>query len=312
MSATILTRECQSFHDKRVLLLFTIIVRANNQYDQGITDISGISNPYLISGYLVLFGIPDLVFSITFWKVNLFLFSYCTLFALGDFFRHYSSALLSIMSVEKCVALYFPLKTKTLCTVATAKRATVAIAIILAALDSPLFYMYGVMEDELDFYCGYKNLQLYQLIFNKLNPTLYSYAPFCIMGVSNIAIIYILIKAKIQSKHGGTASTNQALNKAALKGTTNLIAVSLTFILLTGPLAIGYAVIKFHPITYLVVYQLSALNHGINCVLYCIVGSKFRKELLYLLICCKKKEKILTRSQRHVGDSMSLPTSVTS
>ena len=37
------------------------------------------------------------------------------------FFRHYSSALLVMMSVEKCIALYFPFKTRNICTVRTAK-----------------------------------------------------------------------------------------------------------------------------------------------------------------------------------------------
>ena len=40
------------------------------------------------------------------------------------FGRHYSSMLLVMMSIEKCFTVYFPLKSKTVCTVKTAKWAT--------------------------------------------------------------------------------------------------------------------------------------------------------------------------------------------
>ena len=63
------------------------------------------------------------------------LFSF--LFYLG---RHYSSMLLVLMSIEKCFAVYFPLKAKTVCTVKTAKWATGTVGVILAAYNSLRFY----------------------------------------------------------------------------------------------------------------------------------------------------------------------------
>ena len=38
------------------------------------------------------------------------------------------------------------------------------------------------------------------------------------MGLTNIAIFYKFIRAKMASKHGGTESTNQALANAAMRG----------------------------------------------------------------------------------------------
>ena len=50
------------------------------------------------------------------------------------FFRHYSSTLLVIMAIEKFFALYFPLKSKTICTVKTAKWATGCISLYFLQL----------------------------------------------------------------------------------------------------------------------------------------------------------------------------------
>ena len=53
-------------------------------------------------------------------------------FYLFYFGRHYSSMLLVLMSIEKCFAVYFPLKSKTVCTVRTAKWATGIMGVVLA------------------------------------------------------------------------------------------------------------------------------------------------------------------------------------
>ena len=43
------------------------------------------------------------------------------------------------MSLEKCFAVYFPLKSKTVCTVKTAKWATGVVGFLLAGYDSVYF-----------------------------------------------------------------------------------------------------------------------------------------------------------------------------
>ena len=70
-----------------------------------------------------------------------------------------------------------------------------------------------------------------------------------------------------------------------------MITVSLTFIVLTGPLQIAYA---FH-YTYdnelgaAIIELMNHFNHAINSVVYCVVGSKFRKELIVLLSFSKRR-----------------------
>ena len=45
------------------------------------------------------------------------------------------------MSVEKCLALYFPFKTKSFCTVKIAKKVTLITALVLVAFESQFFFI---------------------------------------------------------------------------------------------------------------------------------------------------------------------------
>ena len=43
------------------------------------------------------------------------------------------------------------------------------------------------------------------------------------------------------------------------------------------------------PIISGIIYFLADLNHAVNAILYCVVGSKFRREVLDVLCCRKMK-----------------------
>ena len=198
-----------------------------------------------------------------------------------------------MMSVEKCIALYFPFKTRNICTVKIAKWASGIAFIIYFVLD--LFWFFVVKQLKGD--AGERNLACvfedffvkYVLHISKIDGLLYSFVPFAIMGLTNIAIIYKFIQAKMASKHGGTESTNQALANVAMRGTAILITVTMTFIILTGPANIVSAItLNIHPLIEPFLYISVALNHSINGFLYCIVGSKFRNELIATLHCKRR------------------------
>ena len=115
------------------------------------------------------------------------------------------------------------------------------------------------------------------------------------------------------SKHGGTESTNQALNKVAMRGTAILITVTMTFIILTAPAQITFAITLYiHPLLSPFLYLAAALNHGIYGFLYMIVGSKFRKELIVTLRCIGKKNGADISGKSYQGSSVSKNTETTS
>ena len=210
---------------------------------------------------------------------------------LGFFLIHfglsYSSALLIIITTEKCFALYFPFKTKTICTVKTARRVSLVTAVLFAALNSSFFYFGKKISNESRTYCYYDGTEKdLKTIFN-IFGTLYSYAPFIIISWANVAIIYKFIKAKLTTVQAHTESTNQALSKSATRGTGMLLTVSFAFIILTGPISItqifGEVPVLVADITLVLAY----LNHGINGILYCVAGSRFRNELKKMFVCGK-------------------------
>ena len=130
----------------------------------------------------------------------------------------------------------------------------------------------------------------YTMICERIDAVLYSFGPLAIMGLTNIAIIYKFIRAKMASKHGGTESTNQALGNAAMRGTVILITVTMAFMVLTGPANMVFAITQnVHPLLEPFLRLAVALNHSINGFLYMIVGSKFRKELIAILRCKRRQ-----------------------
>ena len=193
------------------------------------------------------------------------------------FFSQYSSTILAMMCIEKFFALYFPLKTRSICTVRTAKWVTGITAVCLAIVNSPLLV---IMKEVTISHVTDCYSDKYP-IFLKIDSVIYSYAPFIIMAITNSAIIYKFIKAKMANRSAGTESTNQALSKNAFKGTVMLITVSVMFFLLTGPVAIVYNVVNVAPpYVQITVVLMRYLNHSINGVLYIISGSRFRAELM--------------------------------
>ena len=56
--------------------------------------------------------------------------------------------LLVLMSIEKCFAVYFPLKSKSICTINTAKWSTGIFGVIIAGYDSLFFFVNkaGIIE----------------------------------------------------------------------------------------------------------------------------------------------------------------------
>ena len=130
---------------------------------------------------------------------------------------------------------------------------------------------------------------LYGFVFNWLDSILYSFGPFTIMIITNAAIIHKLMSIKMKETKGGSNPAGQAISKSATKETAMLIIVSLMFMILTGPMAVALIVKGPNsPRIVVIGFIMQYMNHCINGVLYCIVGSKFRRELYKILPCCTR------------------------
>ena len=232
-------------------------------------------------------------------NVNLLELMHCKpILMVFHFCQHYSSCLLVIMSIEKLFALYFPLCTKSICTVSTAKKLTFASAVVFILYDGQSLVITALKTRENgDKYCDWVNIpEGYDDIYWQIDSILDSFAPFTIMAIANCMIIFKFMMTKWQNHGGGTESVSQALSKSAVKGTVMLVTVSTVFIILTGPSAIGWGVYgnDIPPMVYGPTVLLLFLNHSINAVLYCITGSRFRHELMKVFGCYTLKKRSIT------------------
>ena len=235
-------------------------------------------------------------------KLDIFVWTRCGFgYFLLYFGSTYSSSLLVIISLEKFFALYFPLKTKTVCTVSMARKISLVTGVIGIGFNLQFFFITEKFGDSLGEYCYYGNVpkKYLNILFSIVIATLYSYGPFIIMTFTNVAIIYKFVSVKWRNRRGNTNSTSQALTKSATRGTAMLLIISFTFITLTSPILVANAVWPNSTIPILIFKSLLAiqyLNHGINGILYCIVGSRFRNELKNLFTCGKRNTRLYLSS----------------
>ena len=205
------------------------------------------------------------------------------------FGRHYSSMLLVLMSIEKCFAVYFPLKSKVVCTVRTAKWATGIVGVILAGYDSVYFVAFDTLINSSGSKVCILNDQ-YRIVLFSVDSVLYSFGPLVAMLITNIAIVFKFMTARCKSS--STESTNQALAKSATRGTAMVVTVSITFLILNTPEGVKNSIphLEIEKIPWYRVFMniTSYLNHSINGVLYCFVGTRFRMELCEIF--CRKEK----------------------
>ena len=232
-------------------------------------------------------------------KLHLFLFR---------FGRHYSSMLLVLMSFEKYFAVYFPLKSKTVCTVKTAKWSTGVLGILMAGFNLVYIVVLKsfIIKASGHHICVYIHKRW--KILGVLDKILYSFLPLVLMFITNFAIVYKFMTAKCKSN--SAESTNQALAKAATRGTIMVVTVSITFLILTAPTAVNSALWNVIQLSQIPMYRVfmnltQYLNHSINGVLYIIVGMRFRTELLRLF---RRKKLSDSTSLSHSVNSTSLVT----
>ena len=234
-------------------------------------------------------------------KLDIFVWTGCGFgYFLLYFGSTYSSVILVIISLEKFFALYFPLKTKTVCTVSMARRVSLVTGIIFIGFNLQFFFISKKFGDSFGEYCYYGNVldKYLNILFSIVIATLYSYLPFSIMAFTNLAIIYKFVTVKWRNRQGNTDSTSQALSKSATRGTAMLLIISFTFIILTSPILVANAVWP-NSIPIFIFKSFTAiqyLNHGINGILYCIVGSRFRNELKNLFTCGKRNVRLYLSS----------------
>ena len=230
---------------------------------------------------------------LTRWNTNVELWGKCKPTWLVYYFsEHYSAWILTVMTIERCLAIWLPLQSKRICTVRNAKIMSLILALVFLIFDSQWFFIVTKSGNS----CGYiKEIsQVYVKNFDKIDATLYSYIPFTLMMTANATIIFKMMCArKNANKVGDVGSVHApqgtALSKNAKRTTFMLLSVSLLYCVTTMPVSTYYALTKEAPqLTHALLTNLGYFNHSINFVLYCLTGSKFRSEVTKRILCKNK------------------------
>ena len=226
------------------------------------------------------------------------------------FFLLYVSGVLSAwtlvaMTVQRAVCVLFPHRANILYTVRKSKTIVVSMVLFLGAIHTHL--LYGL---HISMRTGHKNcvlLKVYESFFYEIwswvDMFIFSLLPWLCLAVSNSLLVWklrlSLFEAKLNLGSGQTDRINDRKKKATSISIT-LIAVSTAFLLLTFPMSF-YQIISF--ISYMngsvralsssraayytlqISYPLWYANSCINFYIYCLTGSKFRREAKQMLRC---------------------------
>ena len=192
------------------------------------------------------------------------------------------------MSIEKFTVLYFPFKARTICTLTNAKIVSLVTAVVFIIFDAQFFYLstFGYVNGLKT--CVYVD-EKYGFVIERIKSIIYTFGPFSVMTLTSLAITFKFCMVKRKSG-SGSESTNQAVNSAT-RGTVTLLLLSFSFIVLTAPASIYGAIVpetEFDHVVYTLLIVIQFMNHSINAVLYCIVGTRFRAELIKMVTCKKE------------------------
>ncbi len=196
-------------------------------------------------------------------------------------FRHSSVWILTIMSGERCMSLIFPFKAKTFSTIRVAKIISALTIVFWGIFNFQLVFVRKTVKrstqnpDGCAWHMSKKHYYYYMTLYN----VFYSLLPCILIFICNMIIIFRLLLAKFRSKQSGQTS---AVSKNAMNTSLMLLSVSVSFFILTSPIAIYYFIFlnysAIQEMLYLTIY-LYYTNHSCNALMYTVISSKFRREV---------------------------------
>lgn len=237
---------------------------------------------------------------------------------IGTFCMHFANWVLVVLTVERYIAVWFPLKIAKIGSVRRATGVLVVIAVILIAFNVHFFWTYYEGQgDVFGFLCMIRNEydNFGTPIWYWIDGAIYSIIPTIMLVNFNTLIIIGLRKSarRHQRLTNSTADESHLAEhqRQQRQVTSMLILVSIVFILLTAPNCLffifenrwDYKADDYEYAKYIlaqqIVYMLSDSNHAINFFLYFMGGQKFRRCFLEIICFCRKRHSQTATSNIH-------------
>ena len=203
---------------------------------------------------------------------------------------HYSVWLIIAVTMERYIAVRWPLKAKTMCTKRRAIIVIISLLVGIIGINSHIAWTFQVLPTA-------NNSTLCsgeRVIWPWVDACLYSFLPLLVISTLNGLIIQKVVAARKDRKKmsGQGQDRRQTQVDGGVKLTIMLLAISFTFLVTTVPInilliALNVYLPKDLPIPeyakYTLLQTVVALlmytNHSINFFLYCVTGQKFREHL---------------------------------
>ena len=209
------------------------------------------------------------------------------------------------MTTQRAVCVLFPYRANVLCTVGKSKVIVVSMVVFFVAIHTHFLYGFHSAIDE-----GHKEctavkdyMPFFYEIWTWVDMFIFSLLPWLCLAVSNSLLVWKLKLSLREAKlnlGSGQADRINDRKKKAMSISITLIAVSTAFLLLTFPMSF-YQILKFmfwingsidtlrssRAVYYTrkISLPLWYANSCINFYIYCLTGSKFRREAKQILKC---------------------------
>ena len=216
--------------------------------------------------------------------------------------RDCSSYFVLAFTVDRFVAVWFPLKRSTIMTKKSVRLIMVGIVLLGLTMEMyvPILYRYGHLHGVKGCQSGDMNLNAELLTY--LRNTLGFIVPGVAVAILNALIIvrmrkYELQRAAMMSGHGEDSNSSYNRNTSL---TTMLVTASTFSFLCATPKTIYFIYLSYtnwagwEYLTYAyVVDMILVANYTCNFFFYCVSGSQFRRDLVKAL--CRRGEDISSR-----------------
>ena len=202
------------------------------------------------------------------------------------------------MTIHRAGSVAFPHKVKSVCTGGRIEVVIAGLLVLAALYHGHILYGLGIVGGK---YCGFPS-ESYRAFLRDTWATVdliaYSFLPFFLLVVSNVILVRHLLASVAATKTQLTSDMSDhhvtARRRQASSTTVTVIAMSVSLLLLSGPLVIFNVIhdprwnssVTQDPAqktTRLVLFMIASLGFGNNFFLYCLTGTRFRQGLKRLV-----------------------------
>ena len=233
-----------------------------------------------------------------------FVTSFASMYYVNTCFSRVSTLLVAVMSVERVIAVVFPLKVKLVST-----KMKMAITVVFVYLFTFAFLSLLLTQTKVEYIAGtpfikssvfYLENQKFMDIYTQyITVTIFRWLPKVIVVVCNSVIITFLWRRKIPTENAENVSSMSNYPRTQRKVTVMLVTVAIIFVvallpgdafLITGLVVDGFEIYGKYNNLFVVLSNVALtfeiINSSINFVIYMVLNKTFSEIYRRLFCCC--------------------------